>query len=94
MTSDAKQRYILRALFDASREKRMHHTDRERLRALRDDFIEQQRLEDLANRRGRDPDTLRRDQLRRERGLLTAGQRILQNERISSKPLDAGLGET
>ena len=36
MAKNAKQRFIERALFNASRERRMHHSDRARLRELRE----------------------------------------------------------
>ena len=83
-----KQRYILRALFDASREKRMHHTDREQLRALRDQYIEQQRKQELLNRGGRDPDGMRRHMLQKQRRMQTPGERYFQNPKTTPSDLD------
>ena len=81
------------AVFSDKRFKRVHPLNRHRVEALRDQYIELQRQKDLVQRRGTDPDRLKRAQLRKEQGKLTYGEMVLMqgNPQLVR---DVGLGES
>ena len=85
--------FVRNALHSERWWRKVHPLNRHRIEAARDQFLEQQRQKDLAQRRGADPDRLKRAQRQKEQGKPTYGELILQqgNPQLVR---DVGLGES
>ena len=93
MSKEPQWNFVRNALHSDKWLRKTHPLNRHRVEAAREQFLEEQRQKDLAQRRGKDPDRLKRAQLRKEQGKLTYGEMVLMqgNPQVVR---DVGLGES
>lgn len=84
--------FVENALHSERWRRKVHPLNRHRVDAVRDQFLEEQRQKDLAQRRGADRDRLKRAQRQKEQGIPTYGELIL-SQGNPQLVRDIGLGE-